>query len=84
MKKILAIFILGLGVGACASLVIPALENRELRIHESGQLYYQYCKNYGFLSGKCKEWAADYYDLKKKEVRDQLSNFTCKNKNRKF
>lgn len=84
MKNIILGFCFGIILTACASKVIlPSLSDRELTIHASGQLAYNYCKDYSFF-GNCKEWGRDYYDLKKKEVRESLRDFRCKSRHRDF
>ena len=74
-------FFLTLG---CAALIIPTLMNRELRIHPTGKLYYDYCLNYGMFSNNCKEWKTEFYDLSDPDINKQLADFTCKHKTRPF
>lgn len=84
MKNIIIGFIAGLFITACAtSVVLPSLSERELTIHESGKLAYNYCGEWSFF-GKCKAFKTEFYDISKSEVRVKLSDFRCKSRLRSF
>lgn len=81
-------FLIGLAFGAvlsaCGSLMVPKLQGRSLHIHESGRLFYRYCKKGKALSSGCKKWQEDYYDLKDPLVRAKLTGFVCRHRNRGY
>jgi hypothetical protein len=77
MKNLIVGFMIGLFITACASsIILPTLSERELTIHKSGQLVYNYCVKYSFF-GNCKEFKMEFYDLSKMSVREQLRDFRC-------
>ena len=84
MKNIILGFCLGIIITACASKVIlPTLSDRELTVHGSGKLAYNYCVDYSFF-GNCKEYKMVLYDLSLKEVRESLRDFRCVSRFRSF
>lgn len=84
MKNLILGFMLGLLITACASSVIlPSLSERELIIHKSGKLAYNYCISWTFF-GNCKEFKTDFYDISKASVRQDLKDFRCVNRLRNF
>jgi hypothetical protein len=64
---------LSLSCASLASLSVPKLENRTLRLDpDRPGLFYQYCEQHKFLSSECKTWHVDRYDLTDEGVRKDL------------